>query len=483
MTTIFMNFLKLINMSITAGWIVIAVMLLRLLLKKMPKQFTCMLWGFVGFRLVFPFSIESVFSLIPSAETIPTSLRAGELPEISSGIATVDRMINPAAKISFSRISTGMSGTEAMVIILHTAVYVWLAGMFVMFFYLISSYFRLRARMQTAVLLQDNIWQSDFVTSPFILGLIKPRIYIPFHLDKEALSHVLAHENAHISRKDHLVKAFAFCLLSIYWFHPLLWAAYILLCRDIELACDERVLRNYTDEAKKSYLLSLIGYEKRECTGKILSPLAFGEVDLKERITRAKTWKRPVPALILAAVLLCAAAAFCLLTDPKEKLLPADPINSADTLYSWRTKYIGDNSAVGNIIYNLNFPEDMTYKQFALQTDSEPYEVTITFTMSEKDKEAYGAEAPDRLQEINLLRKNACILFSLVENAGIVHFRLVDKMDEEKRPLTFVYTRQWAVSETGFHLWKESETKEEFEALLINLEKKFSPTHSQSASQ
>lgn len=623
-------FLKILNMSITAGWIVLAVMLLRLLLRRMPKQFTCMLWGLVGLRLILPFSPESIFSLIPSAETVPQPLQPGEFPEIHSGVTAIDRVVNPTAKYTFSRLPMEASGADAMKFIMRCAVLVWFAGMFLMLFYLIFSYLKLQRNMHTAVLLQDNIWQSDCVRSPFILGLIRPRIYIPFRLKEDVLVHVLAHERAHLARKDHLIKAFAFLLLSVYWFHPLIWAAYLLLCRDIELACDERVIRNLGEEETKNYLLSLIGYDREENRKKIPAlacPLAFGEVDLKERIIRAKTWKKPASILILLTAAVCVIAALCLLTDPKEQLLaapepfghpylvesivyaapqydfsftpetaplyilagdyqlmesadtslergntegqwiscgtaqklrltrknfandididtensqngfflpdllkenkeawiairpqreeqilyyillqkngdvylcygyPVDEVSpdaakeaksavrwifrlstmkeealSAKTLLSHRTKYIGDNSAVGNIIYNLIFPQDMAYRQFALQTDdSEPYAVTITFALSEEDKEQYGSHGVNRQKETALLQKNACILFSLIENAEIVNFELVDETDETKRPLTLVYTRQWAESETGCNLWAESETAEQFEVLLIKL--------------
>ena len=148
---------------------------------------------------------------------------------------------------------------------------------------------------------------------------------------------------------------------------------------------------------------------------------------------------------------------------------------SAKTLFSHRTKYIGDNSAVGNIIYNLIFPQDMAYRQFALQTDdSEPYAVTITFSLSEEDKEQYALDAPNRQKETALLQKNACIMFSLIENAELVNFKLTDETDMAKRPLTLVYTRQWAESETGCDLWAENSTQEQFEAFLIKLQERFS---------
>ena len=165
-------FLKLLNMSITAGWIVLAVMLLRLLLRKMPKQFTCMLWGLVGLRLILPFSPESIFSLIPSSETLPETLQPGEFPEIRSGITVVDRVVNPAAKYSFSRLPARTSGADVLEFIMHSAVLIWLAGICLMLFYLAFSYLRLQKKMRTAVLLRDNIWQSDFVDSPFKIGII-----------------------------------------------------------------------------------------------------------------------------------------------------------------------------------------------------------------------------------------------------------------------------------------------------------------------
>lgn len=473
-------FLKLLNMSITAGWTVLAVMVLRLLLQKMPKQFTCTLWALVGVRLLFPFSLRSVFSLIPSAETIPETLTPGAFPEISSGFSRIDRIVNPAAKISFTYISTGRSGAEMLDILTKGAAYLWLAGMCLMLCYLACSYLYLHRKMSTAVLLQDNVRQSEFVDSPFILGIIHPQIYIPYHLEQKVLDHVLAHERAHLARKDHLVKAFAFVLLSVYWFQPFLWTAYILLCRDIELACDEKVIRNFDREERKSYLFSLIGYNEKAEKSKKLStlacPLAFGEVDIKERILRAKTWKKPSFRLSVIGVSLCVIAALCLLTDPSKRIRQYPEIaasGSPEALYSWRTKYIGDNSAVGNIIYNLTFPEDMAYRQFALQTDGEPYEVTITFALSEKDKEAYDAEGPGRQKELALLQKNACIMFSLIENAGFVNFKLVDEADEGKRPLTLVYARQWAEYETDCDLWAESSSEESFEVLLLKLDELF----------
>ncbi len=475
-------FLKILNMSITAGWIALAVMILRLLLGKMPKQLTCMLWSLVGLRLIFPFSPESIFSLIPNAETVPETLLPGALPEIDSGIPMIDHIVNPAAKASFSYLSTGRSGTEAFTLMLRGAVILWLAGIFLMLSYLIFSYLRLYRKMSTAVLLKDNVRQSEFVDSPFILGIIRPRIYIPFHLDEEVLSHVLAHERAHLSRRDHLIKAFAFVLLAVYWFHPLLWVSYVLLCRDIELACDEKVIQNYGSEERKSYLFSLIGYdekaENRKKISSLVCPLAFGEVDIKKRIRRAKTWKKPSPPLLAAGILISILAALCLLTNPISSTRQPSELaapGSAEALYGWRTKYIGDNSAVGNIIYNLSFPEEMTYRQFALQTDdSEPYAVTITFALSEANKEEYDLDAPNRQEEVAQLRQNACIMFSLIENAEIVNFKLVDETDETKRPLTLVYTRQWATNETNCDLWKESETKEQFEVLFIKLRELFS---------
>ena len=238
-------FLKIINMSISASWLVLVVLILRFVLKKAPKWVNILLWGIVAIRLICPFSFESTLSIIPSAETIPLNICMDTTPTINSGISAINNAVNPI----ISQSNTPMAGASVnpLQIIIGIYEYIWIFGMIALALYTAISYWRLRRKVDTAVRYKDNIFQSENVSFPFVLGIIKPRIYLPFKMNGQYLEHVVAHEQAHICRKDHWWKPLGFLLLMIHWFNPLMWLAYVLLCRDIELACDEKFLtRNAT---------------------------------------------------------------------------------------------------------------------------------------------------------------------------------------------------------------------------------------------
>lgn len=236
-------FLKILNMGIAASWLIAAVMVLRLLLKKAPRWITCILWAFVAVRLVCPFSFETVFSLIPSTETVSPDIAYSDSPAIDSGVNLIDNAINPMIGETFA--PKPEESANPLQIWLFAASVVWIGGMLVLISYAIISCWRLRRRVGTAIPLRDNIWICDDIKTPFILGVVRPRIYLPSDTDKAEESYILAHELAHLRRHDNCWKPLGFALLAVYWFHPLVWAAYILLCRDIELACDEKVIRNF----------------------------------------------------------------------------------------------------------------------------------------------------------------------------------------------------------------------------------------------
>ncbi len=302
-------FLDALNLSITAGWIVLAVIFIRLLLKKAPKWLNCLLWGLVGIRLVFPFSLESVLSFIPTKQTFPDELITttnSYYHTIDSGVDAVDRVITPVLR------DTSPSALESMIL---WASYIWLAGIAAMLIYTALSYILLKRKVRTATPLYDNIKQSEAVMSPFILGFIRPKIYLPYSLEERNLELVLAHEKAHLKRLDHLIKPIAFLILSVYWFNPLLWVAYILLCRDIELACDERVVKAMEKEERQAYSRALLD---NSVNRRLLSacPLAFGEVGVKARIKRVMSYKRPAFWIIIAGLVISLIAAVCLLTSP-----------------------------------------------------------------------------------------------------------------------------------------------------------------------
>ncbi len=313
-------FISLLNTSITAGYLVIAVMLLRPILKKAPKYIRCILWGLVGLRLVLPFSFESVLSLIPSAETVPPEIVTSPAPSIRSGLTFVNSAVNPI--LSQSMAPAPEASVNPMQVVMGIAWNVWLLGVIAMILYSIISFILLKRKLREAVQDSGNIWVCDRVSSPFLLGLFRPRIYLPSDLQDSDQQYVLAHENAHIRRKDHWWKPLGFLLLTVYWFNPLMWVAYIFLCRDIEFACDEKVIKELGTDCKKSYSEALI-----HCSvpRKMISacPVAFGEDGVKGRIKSVLNYKKPAFWIILIALILCIVVAVCFLTNPPEEEQPA----------------------------------------------------------------------------------------------------------------------------------------------------------------
>ena len=308
-------FLKIINMSISASWLVLAVLILRFALKKAPKWINVLLWGIVAIRLICPFSFESTLSIIPSAETIPLNIGMDTTPTINSGISAINNAVNPI----ISQSNTPMAGASVnpLQITIGIYEYIWIFGMIALALYTAISYWRLRRKVDTAVRYKDNIFQSENVSSPFVFGIIKPRIYLPFKMNGQDLEHVVAHEHAHIRRKDHWWKPFGFLLLTIHWFNPLMWMAYVLLCRDIELACDEKVIKELGNEQRGDYTQALVAcsVNRRMIAA---CPLTFGEVGVKERVKSVMNYKKPALWVIIIAVIVCVGVAVCFLTNPKQ---------------------------------------------------------------------------------------------------------------------------------------------------------------------
>lgn len=306
-------FLKLLNMSIAAGWIVLAVAVLRLLLKKAPSWINCLLWGIVGLRLLVPNFWESTFSLLPSAQVIPEDIAVSQNPAIHSGIAAVNSTVNSVIRESVS------SGGASMERLLEAAAVVWAVGVALMLAYSAVSYLMIRWQVRISLRQEKNVYACDGVRSPFILGTFFPRIYIPSGMEKEQLDYVLAHERAHLQRGDHVWKPLGFLLLSLHWFNPLLWLAYILLCRDIERACDEKVVATLDSSGKTGYAEALLACSVHRRMI-MACPVAFGEVSVRSRIKGILRYQRPAFWLVLISVAACTFTAACFLTDP----LPCD---------------------------------------------------------------------------------------------------------------------------------------------------------------
>lgn len=360
-------FLHCFNLSVTAGWMVLVVLLLRFCLKKAPRWITCVLWGLVALRLVVPFTIESSVSIIPTAEIVVSTDDSHSTAVVNSGMSAIDQTVNnwlqepihqtvewqkspiqstvaepdtptgdvsdevqapvdttkpeaeqkpmDTATESGTESETNASSGSRMEHILRFAAPLWLVGIGLMLLYEAFSFLRVRTRVWDAVRLDNNVWQSEQVASPFIFGLIRPRIFVPYRLDDAVMEQVLSHEHAHLRRLDHWTKPFAFTLLAVYWYNPLLWVAYILLCRDIEVACDQRVIKGLDESGRRQYAAALLacGVERRSIAA---CPLAFGEVSIKHRIKSVLHYRKPILFVIIVSLLVCALAAVCLLTVP-----------------------------------------------------------------------------------------------------------------------------------------------------------------------
>lgn len=323
-------FLKLVNLSISASWLILAVLVLRVVLKKAPKWVMPLLWGVVALRLVCLFSIESALSLIPSAETIPSEIVTETREPVLYEQATLDIVTNPTLP-SAAEVPVGVSRQQAQVDFNIYSV-LWLAGMAALLVHALVSAGKLKRKLATAILLRDNIYESEFVDSPFVFGVVKPNIYLPMHMDEGTAAYVIAHERAHLARRDHWWKVLGYLVLALHWFNPLVWVAYILFCRDIELACDEKVVKGLDGAARADYSQALLSCA---APGRAVAacPLAFGEGNIKTRVKSALHYKKPAFWVAAAAVLAVVIVAVCFLTNPKSErgsLVWAQKLNAAD---------------------------------------------------------------------------------------------------------------------------------------------------------
>ena len=317
--------IKVINMSVTAGWVVLALVAVRLIFRKLPKRALCALWGIVGLRLVLPYSLKSVLSLIPSTQTV-TANNAGS-PVINSGFTAFNTVVNPIISTQ-TAVGEPIAAQTPWDRFLAAAPYLWLCGAALMLAWALIGYLRVRRGVRESIPAEKGVYLCDRLPSPFILGVFRPRIYLPAHLPEDRREFILTHEKTHVRRRDQLWKPLGYLLLSVYWFNPLLWVAYILLCRDIEAACDERVIRDYSDRERALYSQTLLDFS---APGRIVSacPVAFGETGVKERVKSVLSYKKPTIWIIAAAVVLSLVLAVVFLTDPKKKGAPKNAEEAA----------------------------------------------------------------------------------------------------------------------------------------------------------
>lgn len=315
-------FLEILNMSIRASWVLLAVLALRLLLRRGPTWFPMALWVVVAVRLVCPLSITSPVSLIPSVQTVNPGIITTPQPTIDSGIPIIDQMINPVILDAFSP-AVGASMNPLQFWVPFFAL-VWLLGVVVLLGYMIFSCCRLRRRVRDAVYSGGRVYFSEKIRTPFVLGILNPNIYLPYKMAEADREYVLSHELAHIRRLDHWWKPIGFLILTLHWFNPLVWLAYILFCKDIEVGCDKTVVKQLSPAQRADYAQALLNCcAEHNCIS--ACPIAFGEISIKERVKNVLGYKNPTFWLILIAAIVCVASAFCLLTDPNKTAAPADP--------------------------------------------------------------------------------------------------------------------------------------------------------------
>ena len=410
-------FLRIVELSWQAGVLALAVMLARLALRRAPKWAVCLLWALVAVRLVLPFSLQSPVSL--QAAQSPVTAVLYELPQTQEAAQKTDEVLSggsaePLMPLPPTEVVTAQpvpAPKPAMTVSLLAAI--WLTGVVMMLTYMLVSYLGIYRRVCTAVRLEDNVYRCGSWGTPFVLGLLRPRIYVPEGMDDAALPQVLAHERCHIRRGDHLVKPLAFLLLALHWFNPVLWAAYVLLGRDMENACDERVLRGVDGAGRAAYSRALVACAVRQRPAAVC-PLAFGEVAVQERVKNAMNGKKPA---VWAAVLLAIAAvviAVCFLTSPGRREPSADGAWDAKTLYDLRTPYVGDPSAVGRILNAVGLDKmgadsdwDFTMR---LSTEQEPYGLTLLYTYDSESFLGYGPTWAQRM------RAGGYLTMALIDN-------------------------------------------------------------------
>ena len=316
MSELFLGFL---NRAYSASWLIAAVLLLRLLLARAPKRLRPVMWGLVGLRLALPWSIESALSLVPSGTLLTQqAVRYDPVPTVNTGFPALNTALDGA--LAASSVAAPAASVNPLYVYTTIAGYLWLLGVGAMLLYLLVSWLRLRRKVQTAILLDGNVYETDAVVSPFVMGLLRPRIILPLGMECATASAVLAHERCHLRRGDNWVKLLGFALLSLYWFHPLVWLSYVLLCRDLELACDETVIRTLDAPARADYSQALLSCSTPHRT-LAACPLAFGAVGVKARVKAVLNYKKPAFWLIVLAVVCCIVLAVCFLTEPTDHVI------------------------------------------------------------------------------------------------------------------------------------------------------------------
>lgn len=466
-------FTAVLNMSITASYISIAVIAIRIFFKKIPKIFSYALWSAVLIRLVCPFSFSSAFSFFnllnisspkstKAMEYVPYNIGLLKKPAVNVGIGGINNTVN-----SSLRACVPSASANPMQTVMEIASIIWICGMAVLFIYSIISYLKILNNVKTATLVKDNIFETDRIAAPFVCGFIKPKIYIPTEINESDLPYVLSHESTHIKRLDYIIKPFAFLVLIIHWFNPLMWISFALMTKDMEMSCDESVMRKMGSDVKKNYSISLLSLSVKR-SGLIMgSPLAFGESNIKSRIKNILNYKRPAFWVIVIAI----AATFSLIAaftaNPQNKETHKANIYSGyavKTLLDNKTPYVGNNSKDIALIDAMPLPHGITRKTVELQTDAVPYGITINYSMND----ASGIKVNGAIKG-DAFYRNSVMLLSLINNADVINCKIADNTGKyDGASYSFTYTRKMAEKLIGKDVRSFSSSTQSIKK-LINL--------------
>ncbi len=446
-------FLQVLNMSFAAGVVILCVLAARLLLKKAPKIYSYALWSVVLFRLLCPFSFESAVSLLPTkAAPIAQEIVYMPLPEIDTGIVPIDNFVNPSLPPA-----TPYASVNPIQIWVFLGRLIWCAGMVLLLAYSIAALLRLQKRLRDARHCGGNVYCSQHIPTAFVMGALHPKIYLPAGLSETEKEYILLHEQTHIRRFDHIVKLVSFLALCLHWFNPLVWLAFFLSAQDMEMSCDEAIVKRLGGDVKKEYSASLLTL----ATGRRIvggTPLAFGEGDTKSRVKNVLNYRRPAFWAVVLLVVAVAGLVIGLVSNPVQRPQGGTEGGSATELWNARTQYVGDNSAVSRLIGLLPLPEGLAYDHFALYTSGVPYEIEIVYSASAETISQYEADQ----NKAALLQKNALLLLALVDNADGVRATLTDG----SRRAVFLTNRQWGEELVGGDLRGYAQSPETLQELI-----------------
>ncbi|MGW9127740.1 M56 family metallopeptidase [Paenibacillus chitinolyticus] len=473
-------FLTILNMSITASYVALAVMIARLLLKRVPKIFSYILWSAVAVRLLIPVSFTSSFSLLrlvqPQGkagtgfmEFVPQSMGMQKNPMVDAGMSGISRFINstlPAA--------VPASSANPMQIVLWIASIIWITGIIVLLSYSVLSYLRIRARIRTATLVRDRLFETDRIATPFVCGFLKPRIYIPTGLSEQELSYVLLHEETHIRRRDYWIKPLAFVILTLHWFNPLMWLSYALMSKDMEMSCDESVVREMGDRIKGGYSTTLLSLAVRRSGLGTGSPLAFGEGNIKARIKNILAYRQPSPWMAAGSMLVIAALVLGCSANPKPLAHP--PQLSSQPLYSGydmeklmknKTLYVGNHIKVGGLIGGMPRPNGLEGRGIELQTKAQPYGVTVYYVAIDDT-----AVLNDRASSGEAFYRNSILMLSLIDNVDWITYSIADPAGpDDGSAYTFTLTREQAEKMLGEDVRSYGKDQTSLRQLIDRLER------------